>query len=129
MSARERVQCDRCQAIGPVYGTFPHKPRCPVARWEAGTECPECNVRAPTGHPDNGASPPGFCCVTCGCQWEGAGEEENYSAVHGDPPCDKCGEPNPRHEESNYCEPCADTFKARLRADPETRPGRDWRKA
>jgi ribosomal protein L37E len=37
-------------------------------------------------------------------------------------PCDKCGKPNDRAAESNYCSACAAAYQARIRRDPEQRP-------
>lgn len=36
--------------------------------------------------------------------------------------CDKCGLPNDRWNESNYCSRCASEYQVRVGADPETRP-------
>ena len=37
-------------------------------------------------------------------------------------PCDKCGKPNDRADEGNYCASCADAYRKRVGAEYETRP-------
>lgn len=36
--------------------------------------------------------------------------------------CDKCGKPNDRCEEGNYCSKCAKEYQDRIAKDPEQKP-------